>query len=368
MELEVSVRHRFGGFALDADFRAPSGLTVLFGRSGAGKTSVVKAVAGLVRPQEGRIMIGDKALLDTAAGLDVPRHRRRIGIVFQDGRLFPHLSVRSNLRFGSWFAPTCADQPDFRYVVELLGIGHLLARRPGHLSGGEKQRVAIGRALLAAPRVLLMDEPLASLDEARKAEVLPYLERMRDETRIPILYVTHSIPEVARLATTLIVLAEGRVKRAGPPGEILSDPGAFPMLGRQEAGAIISGRIIGRAEYDLVEVAAAGGKLLLTGVDEEKGAAIRIRIRARDVIIAVNPPTSLSALNILAGTIEEIGKVNGPIVDLSVRCGGDKILARITRRSLDELKLIQGRPCYVILKAVAITRRDIGSLSPSRLA
>jgi molybdate transport system ATP-binding protein len=360
MELDVSVRHRLGAFQLDAHFRAPPGVTVLFGRSGAGKTSIVNAVSGLLRPQEGRIAIGPHLLLDTAAGIAVPRHRRRVGAVFQDGRLFPHLSVRQNLRFGTWFAPKSAARPDFAHVVDLLGIGHLLERRPGNLSGGEKQRVAIGRALLAAPRVLLMDEPLASLDEARKAEVLPYLERLRDETRIPVLYVTHSVPEVARLATTVVVLKEGRVARTGPPEAVLSDPAAFPTLGRQEAGAVLPATVRGPAGDGLVAIAAGGGTLLLPAFDAPPGTALRVRIRARDVILATERPEAISTLNILPGIVEEIGPDDGPIVDLSVRCGPDRLLARITRRSLATLGLAPGRPCYAILKSVAIGRRDVG--------
>ncbi len=204
-------------FRLDVAFTAPAGVTALFGRSGAGKTTVVNAVAGLLRPAEGRVTVDGETLLDTARGVSVPRHRRRVGYVFQEGRLFPHLSVRQNLAFGGWFAPRGAPRPDFDHVVDLLGIEPLLARRPGLLSGGEKQRVAIGRALLAAPAPALMDEPLAALDAARKDEILPYLERLRDETRTPILYVSHALPEVARLATTIVALDAGRVARAAPP-------------------------------------------------------------------------------------------------------------------------------------------------------
>ncbi|WP_333818150.1 molybdenum ABC transporter ATP-binding protein, partial [Tabrizicola sp.] len=178
MTLSVSLGHRFGGFSLDVDFEAPSGVTALFGRSGSGKSTVVNAVAGLLRPDRGRIVIDGTIVLDTAAGIALPPHRRRMGYVFQDGRLFPHLTVRQNLLYGRWFAPRTAGV-ELPRIVDLLGIGALLERRPGGLSGGEKQRVAIGRAILSNPRLLLMDEPLAALDEARKAEILPYLERLR---------------------------------------------------------------------------------------------------------------------------------------------------------------------------------------------
>ena len=211
VRLSVDVRHRFGDFQLDARFTGRAGVTALFGRSGSGKTSLVNVIAGLVRPQHGRIDVDGRVLVDTAAGLFVPRHRRRIGYVFQEARLFPHLGVRGNLLYGCWFAGGPRRRDDFDRVVAMLGVGHLLDRRPAALSGGERQRVAIGRALLSAPQILLMDEPLASLDQARKAEILPYIERLRDEAGVPIVYVSHAIDEGARLAGTVVLLGEGRV-------------------------------------------------------------------------------------------------------------------------------------------------------------
>ena len=205
--LEVDIEHPIADFELDIHFRVGRGLTVLFGRSGAGKTSVVNAIAGLIRPRRGRIVIDRSVVLDTDCGLCVPTYRRRVGYVFQEGRLFPHLTVRQNLLFGRWFLSARERRvADFHGVVDLLGIAALLDRRPGRLSGGEKQRVAIGRALLASPRLLLMDEPLASLDAERKDEILPYLERLRDEAEVPIVYVSHSVAEVTRLATTIVLI------------------------------------------------------------------------------------------------------------------------------------------------------------------
>ncbi|MDO5657642.1 MAG: molybdenum ABC transporter ATP-binding protein, partial [Paracoccus sp. (in: a-proteobacteria)] len=238
MSLSVRIRHRFRGFDLDAQFDAPPGVTVLFGRSGSGKTSIVNAVAGLLAPDQGRIAIGDSVMFDSAARINLAPHRRRIGYIFQEGRLFPHLSVRQNLRYGAWFAPRRVRGPGFDDVVELLGIGDLLERRPAHLSGGEKQRVAIGRALLAAPRLILADEPLAALDEARKAEILPYFERLRDELSVPILYVSHSPSEVARIATSVAAIEAGRVLRMGSAAEVLGDPAARP-LGVRAVGAVV---------------------------------------------------------------------------------------------------------------------------------
>ena len=243
--LDVEIEHRLGSFTLDIRFTTGSGLTALFGRSGAGKTSIVNAIAGLIRPQRGHIAVDGAVLLDTARGVFVPAHRRRLGYVFQEGRLFPHLTVRQNLLFGAWFAPRRANpgQAGLDEVVELLGIGPLLARRPGRLSGGEKQRVAIGRALLAQPRLLLMDEPLASLDNARKDEILPYLERLRDHSRVPFVYVSHAAAEVARLATTIVLVADGRVQAVGPAAEIMGRAGQYPLAGGFEAGAVLTATV-----------------------------------------------------------------------------------------------------------------------------
>jgi molybdate transport system ATP-binding protein len=215
MTIAVALRHRQGDFTLDVDFIAGAGITALFGPSGAGKTTILDAMAGARQPDSGHIVVGDRVLLDTARRIHVPTHRRRIGYVFQDGRLFPHFSVRGNLRYAHLFHRPAADR--FDEVVALLGIGHLLDRRPGMLSGGERQRVAIGRALLAEPDLLLLDEPLAALDAARKDEILPYIARLREAAVVPVLYVTHSVDEVRRLADTVIVLSAGRVVRQGAP-------------------------------------------------------------------------------------------------------------------------------------------------------
>src|SRR5881227_296381 len=241
--LSVAVQHRLGDFVLDASFESGAGLTALFGRSGSGKTSLVNAIAGLIRPERGRILVDGAVLTDTERGVFVPARRRRIGYVFQEGRLFPHLTVRQNLLYGRWFASRRGQAGEVEHVIDLLGISHLLDRRPAKLSGGEKQRAAIGRALLASPRLLLMDEPLASLDEARKAEILPYIERLRDESGLPIVYVSHSVPEVARLASTIVLVSEGSVAAVGPTAEIMQRLDLFPLTGRAEAGAIIEATV-----------------------------------------------------------------------------------------------------------------------------
>lgn len=361
MSVEVALRHGFGGFALDVEFAAPAGVTALFGRSGAGKTTVVNAIAGLLRPEAGRIAVGGTVLLDTERGIDVPRHRRRVGYVFQEGRLFPHLSVRRNLGFGRWFAPRDVLAADFDHVVELLGLGHLLERGPGRLSGGEKQRVAIGRALLAAPRILLMDEPLAALDAARKAEILPYLERLRDEVRVPIIYVSHALPEVARLATTVVALADGRVRRAGPAAEVLSDPELFPLMGREEPGALLTARLIGHDDADgLSELALDGGRLLVGRVAAAPGARLRVRIRARDVMIATRRPEAISALNILEARVAGVVRDEGASLEVALAVGADRVLSRITRRSFQGLGLAPGLRCWALIKSVSVGDEDLG--------
>ncbi len=221
-ELLVDVEHEQGAFRLAADFAAPAGVTALFGRSGSGKTTLVRIIGGLVRPRRGRVVVAGETLVDTARGIAVPPHRRRIGFVFQEGRLFPHLTVRQNLLFGRWFAPRREPGTEPDAIVDLLGLGHILHRRPGALSGGETQRVAIGRALLAKPRLLLMDEPLAALDDARRAEILPFIARLRDEAGVPIVYVSHARAEVAQLADTVVLMEDGRVTAAGPAAGILA--------------------------------------------------------------------------------------------------------------------------------------------------
>ncbi len=358
MTVSVTLTHRFAGFTLDVGFDAPPGVTALFGRSGSGKTTVVNAVAGLLRPDQGRIVVGGDVLLDTARGVRVPVHKRRIGMVFQDGRLFPHLTVRQNLTYGQWFAPQ--GDTDFDRVVAMLGLGALLARRPGTLSGGEAQRVAIGRALLSRPRLLLMDEPLSALDDARKAEVLPYLERLRDETKIPILLVSHSVAEVARLATTVVALEAGRVVACGPAAKVLADPETVPVFGVRDAGAVLDGVILVQHSDGLTEIAVSGGRLFVPRVTGEVGAKLRLRIAAQDVILSRAAPVGLSALNILAGVVTAVrrGGHGGAMVQIAV--GGDTLLARITARSADALGLEPGVAVHAIAKSVAVAQSDVG--------
>ncbi|MDR6263277.1 molybdenum ABC transporter ATP-binding protein [Roseobacter sp. N2S] len=361
MSLSVAIKHRFPAFDLDVDFDAPSGVTALFGRSGSGKTTLVNAIAGLLRPQAGRVSVNGQVLFDSATRHWVPPSKRRIGYVFQEGRLFPHLNVQQNLRYGAWFSGKQRAGADFDHVVDLLGIAPLLPRRPADLSGGEKQRVAIGRALLSAPDLLLMDEPLAALDEPRKLEILPYLERLRDETDIPIIYVSHNIAEIARLATTIVVLNDGKLIRSGPAPDVLGDPSVSSTLGVRGAGALLRTEVLAHHDDGLTELAIGEGRLYLPRIHAAVGAHIRVRIAAQDVVLATRKPDHISALNILEGTITELRMGDGPGVMVSINVGGQNMLARITRRSCDALGLHQGMTCYGITKSVAVARDDIGT-------
>ena len=360
--LEVSVTKSLGSFDLDARFQCPAkGIVALFGRSGAGKTSVVNALAGLIRPDAGRIAVADSVLFDSASGIDLPPEKRRLGYVFQEGRLFPHYSVRGNLLYGAKRAPRDPAGVSLEQVVDLLGLGDLLDRRPRDLSGGEKQRVALGRALLAKPRLLLMDEPLASLDQPRKEEVLPFIERLRDELDLPIVYVTHAMEEIVRLADTMVLIDDGKVAATGPVEEITGRLELRPLTGRYEAGATLPVTVARHDPADqLSTLAFDGGELLVRQLDLPEGARLRVRVRARDVAIALSPPQDSSMLNVLSGTVAEIGTDPGALVDLRIQVGGHVLWARITKRSLRRLRLTEGTPVYALIKTVAIDRYNVG--------
>ncbi|MBR9893892.1 molybdenum ABC transporter ATP-binding protein [bacterium] len=359
MSLQVAISHCFGGFQLDIAFEAPPGLTVLFGRSGSGKTTIVNAVAGLLRPDAGRIALGDQVLFDSARRVWQPPHRRRLGYIFQDARLFPHLTVRQNLLYGRWFAPRDSRPDEIDRVIEMLGIAPLLSRRPGALSGGERQRVAIGRALLAKPRLILADEPLAALDEARKSEILPYFERLRDETRVPILYVSHAPAEVARLATSVVALQDGRVSRHGSATDVLGDPSVTP-LGAGAAGAVIEANILRHHEDGLTELEAAGGlRLLIPTVPRAPGTPLRIHIEAQDVMLATQRPEQISALNVLPCRIRALRMGNGPGALVQLDACGNLLLARVTQRSVSALGLRDGQEVFAVLKAVSVAKGAI---------
>lgn len=351
MSLDIDIEHMRGSFRLAARFTSEPGVTALFGRSGSGKSSLVDIVAGLIKPQRGKVVVDGQTLVDTARGVFVPKHRRRIGYVFQDSRLFPHLSVRQNLLYGRWFSRDSGRAAgDLGSMVELLGIGHLLDRKPESLSGGEKQRVAIGRALLARPRLLLMDEPLASLDEARRAEILPYIERLRDAAGMPILYVSHSVVEVARLATTVVILSEGRVTAVGPVLDTL------PLAEASDGGSVLEAIVAGHDErFQLTTLASKAGDLQVPRLIAAVGSTVRAYIRSRDVMLSLQPPREISALNVLAGVVTTLSEGQAQ-ADVRLDCNGAALMARLTSKSVQRLGLSPGRPVFAIIKSVSFER------------
>lgn len=356
--LEVAARHAFGGFTLDVAFDAPAGVTALFGASGSGKSTVLAVVAGLLRPRAGRVVLDGTVLLDTASGTEVPAERRRCGVVFQDAKLLPHLSVETNLRYGARRAPEEAGAgaagPGFDEVVALLGIGHLLRRRPRALSGGERQRVALGRALLSRPRLLLMDEPLAALDAPRKADILPFLERLRDVSGPPILYVTHALDEVDRLADTLVLMEAGRVVAAGPLEALTARPDLPVLSGRRDAGGVLACTV---AAHDpargLTRLCFAGGRLEVPLRPEPAGARLRLRVQARDVAVATEEPRGVSVHNVLPAIVASIVPAGAHEVYVTLRVGPTPLLARLTRDAVARLGLAPGSRVFALVKSAA---------------
>ncbi len=356
MTLNVDVRHRLGGFSVDAAFSSEGGVTALFGRSGSGKTTLINIIAGLLRAESGRIVLDGDVIVDMEKGIFLPPYKRRFGYVFQEGRLFPHLNVRHNLTYGRWFADRKPTGGDFDRIIALLDVEPLMERAPNTLSGGEKQRIAIGRALLSNPRLLLMDEPLAALDEARKAEILPYLERLRDETHIPIVYVSHAIAEVARLANTVVALENGRVTASGDAATILSLPELTMTVGRREAGVVIEG-IVGtndQGDRRLTVIRAGATRFIVPKIALPAGRMVRLHIASRDVMLATVRPEGVSALNILDGTVAEIGIEDHGAIDVRVNCGGNIIVSRITALSGERLGLTVGMRLHAVIKSVAL--------------
>ena len=358
MTLSVDVRHRLGAFELDAAFESSGRLTALFGPSGSGKTTLVNMIAGLIRPGRGPHRRRRPRAGRHRKRIFVPKHRRRIGYVFQDARLFPHMTRPAEPAL--WPLVRAARRALCRkeQVVELLGIGDLLDRRPSLLSGGEKQRVAIGRALLASPQLILMDEPLASLDEARKAEILPYIERLRDEIKVPIVYVSHSVAEVARLATDIVVLGAGKVVASGPTADIMQRLDLLPDDERGEGGAVLDMTVAGHDErFGMTVLALAGGRDPRAAARAALGAAVRAahpRPR-RDA----SPPsgrrasarsTSWPARSAASRPGE------GPLVDVGIDCNGQAIVARLTRQSTQALDLRLGQEVFAVIKTVSFDR------------
>lgn len=356
-QLEVRVAMQRGeAFQLEADLRLPGqGITAIFGSSGSGKTTLLRCVAGLERAA-GVVRVAGSSWQDDGARLFLPAWQRPLGYVFQEASLFDHLDVQGNLAYGARRTRgTTAAALDAAGIVELLGIGHLLARKPHQLSGGERQRVAIARALGRQPSLLLLDEPMAALDLQRRREIMPWLERLRDELRIPMLYVSHAADEVARLADHLVVLDQGRVAAAGPLAETLTrlDLPAFPS---EEAGAVLQAVVRERdARWQLALVAFEGGQLWVRDSGHAIGQAVRVRVLARDVSLALQPPERSSIQNLLPCTVESIAEGGHPSQAMvRLACGGSTLLARITARAVDALGLAPGAPVWAQVKSAAL--------------
>lgn len=354
MSLKVEIQQTLGAFEQDVTLDAAAGTTVLFGRSGAGKTSLINAIAGLSAPCAGRITLNDVTLFDARLGINLPAHQRRIGYVFQDARLFPHLSVARNLDFGAQFAPTRPSALERAALIETLGIGALLDRRPGALSGGEKQRVALGRALLSAPQLLLLDEPLSGLDQTRKEEIMPYLERLRAKGGPPMIYVTHDMSEIVRLADSLVVLRDGTCVASGAAEDVLANPANVKLLGAQEAGALLRGVIEHHAADGLTAVRLSNGVLHVPERTGEIGQVLRIRIRAQDVILSLQKPDGISSQNAIPAQITQIHHDEGSSVEIGLLSGSDRLLARVSKRAATQMRLERGQHIWAILKANAI--------------
>jgi molybdate transport system ATP-binding protein len=354
MSLTVRLHHRFPSVQLDIEFTVPSpGVTALFGPSGAGKSVTIAVAAGLLRPDACRVEIDGQVIADSAAGVWLPPERRRVGLVFQDARLFPHMSVATNLRFG--LRRVTPGPIQFDDVVELLGIASLLARRPHTLSGGERQRVAIGRALLAQPHLLLMDEPLASLDDARKAEILPYLTRLKTALHLPMIYVTHALDEVNRLADSLVLLDAGRVVGSGTVSEVAARTD-LPLARRDDAGALLLCRVVAHdTGRELTRLEGAGATFLVPLMDAPLRAERRIRIPAREVILAGEAPASISVHNIVPGVVRRIaaeGVRRSVLVEIALP--GGALLSRVTSDAITRLALSAGAPVLALVKSTSI--------------
>jgi molybdate transport system ATP-binding protein len=355
MAIRARIRLDRGDFVLDVDLDLPErGISALFGHSGSGKTTILRAIAGLERAPGGLVALGDAVWQDDAAGVFVPVHKRPLGYVFQEASLFAHLDVRANLEFGRKRVPAAERRFDVAPVTDLLGIGHLLERRPQQLSGGERQRVGIARALLASPRLLLMDEPLAALDLRRKQEILPYLERLHDALAIPIVYVSHAPDEVARLADHLVLLDAGRVVASGPLGATLARADLPPVFA-DDAGVVLDTRLAGHEPDCLSRLDFPGGALYVGQRQEAVGSRLRCRIHARDVSLALARPIGTSIVNVLPAVVTAVAGTDVPgHVLVQLRVGDSPLLARITERSRRELAIAPGLQLWAQVKGVAL--------------
>jgi molybdate transport system ATP-binding protein len=357
MVLDIALSHDFGRFTIDAAFTAPVGITALVGPSGSGKSSVINAVSGQFRPRHSKIAIGGRTLADSVLGIYVPPHRRKVAQVFQDSRLFPHLSVAGNLLYGWRRTGQAASETAIAALVERLGIGHLLQARPSTLSGGEGQRVALGRALLSNPQALLLDEPLAALDEARKQEIFPYLENLRDAASIPIVYVTHSVAEVARLANFAVLMSHGRIAAQGTAFDVLPQLSLAGAGHDLQAASVLTGIITGHDHQNKLTRFNLGQCEVIAPLTQgEPGESVRLRIGIDDVLVGLEAPDNISAHNILPATVTAVSTASSGYTDVKLTVDGQVITARLLDYAVRRLGLSQGQQAYAIIKAVNVLR------------
>ncbi|TCV86730.1 molybdenum ABC transporter ATP-binding protein [Sulfurirhabdus autotrophica] len=354
-----SIRARFtlsrSEFCLETDFEIPGkGVTALFGQSGSGKTTLLRCLAGLERAKDGLVVVNGECWQDESNKLFLPIYQRSLGYVFQDARLFPHLNVQRNLEYGWKRILPGQRRVIYKNVVEWLGLEHLLKRTPEKLSGGEKQRVSIARALLTSPQLLIMDEPLASLDSVAKAEILPYLEKLHQTLSIPVLYVSHSLEEVARLADFMLLLKSGKLIASGKTTEVMTRLD-LPLSHLDEACASINTTVVGHDEtYNLTNVEFSGGTISVSRLTKKTGDSVRVQILAKDVSLTMVKPQQTSILNVFEACIIEISDDNSSKVLIKLTVGKDLLLARITRKSLILLGLSPGQKIFAQVKSVAL--------------
>lgn len=352
MKLDFAAQLAFTGFTLDAAFQSDARVTALFGRSGSGKSTIIRLMAGLAHTERGHFRVNGRSLFDAESRVFVATHRRRVGLVMQKPLLFPHLSVERNLRYGEAFA-TATPAINFAQALDLLDLHGLLDRKPATLSGGEQQRVAIGRALLAAPELLLLDEPLSALDAARRGEVLAYLRRLRDANVVPMVYVSHALDEVLKLADNMVVIDEGRVVASGTPHDLLARRDLRPLSGRFDASAVVDCKVTAHDERSrLTQLSFEGGELWVSKLGAHVGDAVTIRIRARDVMLSLVRPVDTSILNVIPVVVTDIGDPNDAVADVTLEANGVRLFARITRRAVDQMALRPGMNVFALVRGI----------------